>query len=166
MCTMPNPTFQATLSKSESMMLSPTSTDIAHTGRALLSMKSDAILAARMHDFDTRTTLALLCREGANHRSRQRVHVHVYDRRGRVFSPGLTGCVAGRLLFSAEGGEGSWGNVGDEEGDVVVGTRIAGTNDEAEAASDDARVVLGVRASEMLDFGGMGLNCERVMSTV
>jgi hypothetical protein len=47
-----------------------------------------------------------------------------------------------------------------------VGTRIAGTNDEVEAASDDARVVLGVRASDMLDFGGMGLNCKPVMSTV
>jgi len=163
---MPNPTFQATLSKSESTMLSPTSTDIAHTGRALLSTKSDAILAARMHDLDTRTTWALLCREGANHRSHRRVHVHMDDRTGRVFSPDLTGCVAGRLLFGAEGGEESWGNVGDEGGDVVVGTRIAGTNNEVEPASDGARVVLGVRASDMLDFDGIGLSCEHVMSTV
>ena len=75
------------------------------------------------------------------------------------------GCVAGWLLFGAEGGEGSWGNVGDEGGDVIVVTRIAGTNDEVNAVSDDACVVLGVRASDMLDFGGIGLSCERVIST-
>ena len=119
-----------------------------------------------MHDLDTRTTWALLCREGANHRSYRCVHVRVDDRAGRVFSPGLTACVAGRLLFDAEGGEGSWGNVGDEGGDVVVGTRIAGTNNEVEPASDESRVVLGVRASDMLDFDGIGLSCEHVMSTV
>jgi len=42
-----------------------------------------------------------------------------------------------------------------------VGMRITGTNDEVEATSDGARVVLGVRASDMLDFGGMGLNLPR-----
>ena len=47
-----------------------------------------------------------------------------------------------------------------------MGMRIAGTNDEVVAASDNARDVLGVRASDMLDFGGIGLNCERGMSTM
>ena len=84
------------------------------------------------------------------------------DRSGRVFSPpGLAGCVAGRLVLDigTEGGDGSCGNnVGDEGGEVIMGTRSAGTNDEVEAASDAVRVALDVRASDMLDFGGMGLN--------
>jgi hypothetical protein len=49
--------------------------------------------------------------------------------------------------------------VGEEGGDVVVvGPRSAGINDEVDAASDDALAVLGVRASDMLDFCGMGLS--------
>lgn len=150
MCATPNPRFQATLSDSESTMLSPTSIDKTHTGRALPSTKSDAILTARMHDFDTRTTCVLLGRGGAN-RPRQRVQMD--DRAGRAFSPDLAGCVAG-----------SWGSLGDEGGDVVVGPRSAGISDEVEAASDDARAVLGARASDMLDFGEIGLNCELVVS--
>ena len=132
-------------------MLSPTSIDKTHTGRALPSTNSDAILTARMHDFDTRTTCVLLGRGGAN-RPRQRVQMD--DRAaGRAFSPDLAGCVAG-----------SWGSLGDEGGDVVVGPRSAGISDEVEAASDDARAVLGARASDMLDFGEIGLNCELVVS--
>jgi len=107
MCTTPNPRFQATLSISESMMLSPTSIDRAHTGIGIgtaplplppsRTTKSDVILAARTHDLDTlRTTRALLC----NHH-RQRVHMDGDDdddddrrrREGdRVFSPGLVAC--------------------------------------------------------------------------
>jgi len=150
MCATPSPRFQATLSDNESTMLSPTSIDKAHTGRAFLSTNSDAILNARMHDFNTRTTCTLLGRAGANH-PRQRVQMD--DRAGRAFSPDLAGCVAVA---------GSWGSLGDEGGDVVVvGPRSAGISDEVEAASDDARAVLGARASDMLDFGVMGLNLPR-----
>jgi hypothetical protein len=45
--------------------------------------------------------------------------------------------------------------MGDDGGDAVVGRRGAGMSNDVEAASD---VRLGVRASDMLDFGGMGLN--------
>jgi len=41
----------------------------------------------------------------------------------------------------------------------VTGPRSAGIKDDVEAASD-ARAVLGARASDMLDFGGIGLNCK------
>lgn len=61
------------------------------------------------------------------------------------------------------GDDGNWGGVGDEGGDEVIGPRSAGINDEVEAASD-ARPVLGERASDMLDFGGMGLNYKPVVS--
>jgi len=79
----------------------------------------------------------------------------------RVFSPGLVACVAWRLL-GAEGGDGSCGSVGDEGGEVVivVGPRRAGINEEVAAASDDDRADLDARTSDMLDFGGIGLNCE------
>ena len=79
----------------------------------------------------------------------------------RVFSPGLVGCcVAWRLLGA--GGDGSCGNVGDEGGEVVivVGPRRAGINEEVAAASEEDRAVLGARTSDMLDFGGIGSNCE------
>jgi hypothetical protein len=56
-----------------------------------------------------------------------------------------------------EGDEGNWGSVGDEGGDEIIGPRSAGINDEVAVASD-ARPVLGERASDMLDFDGMGLN--------
>lgn len=39
-----------------------------------------------------------------------------------------------------------------------MGPRTTGINDEVEAASD-ASAVLGARASDMLDGGGIGLNC-------
>ena len=55
------------------------------------------------------------------------------------------------------GSDGNWDSVGDEGGDEVIGPRSTGINDEVVAASD-ARPVLGERASDMLDFGGMGLN--------
>jgi hypothetical protein len=45
-----------------------------------------------------------------------------------------------------------------------VGPRSTGINDDVEAASD-GRAVLGARASDVLDLGGMGLNCRPVMST-
>jgi hypothetical protein len=105
-----------------------------------------------MHDFNTRTTCTLLGRAGANH---PRQCVQMDDRAGRAFSSDLAGCVAVA---------GSWGSLGDEGGDVVIGPRSAGISDEVEAASDDARAVLGARASDMLDFGVMGLNCELVVS--
>lgn len=62
-----------------------------------------------------------------------------------------------------EGDNGNWGSVGDKGGDEVSGPRSAGINDEVEAASD-ARPVLGERASDMLDFGGMGLNYKSIVS--
>jgi hypothetical protein len=64
-------------------------------------------------------------------------------------------------LLAAEGGDGSCGSVGDEGGEVVivVGPRRAGINEEVAAASDEERAVLGARTSDMLDFGGIGLNC-------
>ena len=55
------------------------------------------------------------------------------------------------------GDDGNWGSVGDDGGDEVIGPRSAGINDEVEAASD-ARPVLGERASDRLDFGGIGSN--------
>jgi hypothetical protein len=125
-----------------------------------------------MHDLDkVRATRALLC----NHH-RQRVHMDADedsdddDRRrregDRAFSPGLVTCGgAWRLSLGAEGGDGSCGSgEGDEGGDVVivvVGPRRAGINEEVAAASDDDRAALGPRRSDMLDFRGMGLNCER-----
>ena len=62
-----------------------------------------------------------------------------------------------------EGDNGNWDSVGDEGGDEVIGPRSAGINDEVEAASD-ARPVLGERASDRLDFGGMGSNYQPVVS--
>ena len=61
-----------------------------------------------------------------------------------------------------EGDDGNWGSVGDEGGDEVSGPRSAGINDEEEAASD-ARPILGERASDMLNFGGTGLNYKPVV---
>jgi hypothetical protein len=61
-------------------------------------------------------------------------------------------------LLGMEGRDVSCGNIGDDGGDAVVGRRGAGINNDVEAASD---VRLGVRASNMLDFGGIGLNCEK-----
>jgi len=54
--------------------------------------------------------------------------------------------------------------IGDDRGEVVtaVGLRRAGINEEVAAASGDDRADLGARTSDMLDFGGIGLNCEAV----
>jgi hypothetical protein len=156
----PNPTFKVTLSDTDSAMLRPASIDRAQSGKASLLKHSDATLSPSMPDLNTRSTSAVLrCLGGANHHLRQRDNTGDRD---RVFSPDFSGCVAGRLL-GVEGGDGSWGSVGDEGGDDVTGPRSAGIKDDVEAASD-ARAVLGARASDMLDFGGIGLNCKSVMS--
>ena len=160
-CTMPNPRFKTTLSDSESTILSPTSIDSAHGGKAPLLTQSDAILSARTPDLDARSTCATVARlGGANHHPCQLDLDHIGNH-GQIFSPDFSGCcVAGRLLGVLLLDDGSWGRVvGDEGGDEVIGPRSAGINDEVvvEAASD-ARPVLGERASEKLDFGGMGLN--------
>jgi len=55
-CKTPNPRFNATLSDSESTILSPTSTDRAQGGKASLLKQSDAILSARTPDLDARST--------------------------------------------------------------------------------------------------------------
>jgi hypothetical protein len=146
-------------------MLSPTSIDSAHGGKASLLTQSDAILSARTPDFDARSTCAAVARPGgANHDPRQLDLDHIGDR-DRIFSPDFAGCcVAGWLLeVIPEGDDGNWGSVGDEGGDEVIDPRSAGINNEVEAASD-ARPVLGERASDMLDFGGMGLNYKSIVS--
>jgi len=168
-CTMPNPRFRATLSDSESTILSPTRVDNAHGGKASLLTQSDAILSARTLDLDARRTCAAVAHlGGANDDPCQLDLDHIGDcdcDRGRIFfSPDFAGCccVAEWLVeVVVEGNDGSWGKVGDNEGgDEVIGPRSAGINDEVAAASD-ARPVLGERASDMLDFGGMGLNFPR-----
>lgn len=65
-------------------------------------------------------------------------------------------------MIQLGGDKGNGRSVGDEGGDEVIGPRSAGINDEVEAS--DARPVLGERASDKLDFGGMGLNYESVVS--
>ena len=137
------------LSESESTtMLNPVSIDSAHKGRAPLLKQRDAILSARAPDLNARSTWADASREDANHRPCQ----------GRFFSAGLLGRAAGRLT-GTEGGGVSCGNVGDEGGDVDVGRRSAGINEEVAVVSDTC-AVLEARMSEMLDFGGIGLNCK------
>jgi hypothetical protein len=60
-------------------------------------------------------------------------------------------------LLGAEDRDVSCGKTGDDGGEAtVVDRRGAGINNDVEAASD---VRLGVRASDMLDFGWIGLNC-------
>jgi len=156
----PNPRFKATLSETDSAMLSPVSIDRAQSGKASLLKHSDATLSPSMPDLNTRNTNAVLRPVGGvNHHPRQRDDAGDRD---RVFSPDFAGCVAGRLL-GVEGGDWSWGSGGDGGGDDdVTGPRSAGIKDDVEAASD-ARAVLGARASDMLDFGGIGLNCKSVM---
>lgn len=150
-----NPTFKGTLSERESTtMLNPASIDSTHKGRASLLRQSDVILSARAPDLNARSALAEVCCENANHRPCQ-------GRTGdgsRFFSAELSGRGAGRLT-GAEGGGVSCGNVGDEGGDNDVGRRSAGTNEEVVVVSDTCGV-LEARASEMLDFGGIGLNCK------
>jgi hypothetical protein len=166
-CATPSPRFNATLSDSESTILNPTSIDSAHKGKALLLKQSEAILSARTPDLDARNTCAVAHCGGANH-PRQPDFDRTADRdRDRDFSPDfdLAGCCCSVVAGEVEGNDGSWGSGGDEGGDVVivvvvVGPRSAGINDEVEAASDP-RPVLGARASDRLDFGGMGLNCKK-----
>ena len=163
-CTTPVPRFKATLSDSESTILSPASIDSAHSGKASRLTQSDAILSARTPDFDARNTRPVAHCGGANPPRQLDPTDHTGDR-DRTFSPDFAGScsISGRLL-----GEGSddvsWGSVGDEGGDEVIGPRSAGINDDVEAASD-ARAVLGAKASNMLDFGGMGLNYGPVVSS-
>jgi hypothetical protein len=164
-CTTPNPRFKATLSDSESTILSPTSIDSAHGGKAPLLTQSDAILSARTPDLDARSTCATVARLGGANHHPYRLDLDHMGNHGRIFSPDFSGCcVAGWLFGVVLDDGGNWGNVGDEGGDEVIGPRSAGINDEVEAS--DARPVLGERASEKLDFGGMGLNyktsCELV----
>ena len=163
-CTTPNPRFKATLSDSESTILNPASIDSAHSGKASRLTHSDAILSARTPDLDARNTRAVAHRGGANLPG-QLDPDHTGDcDRDRVFSPDFAGCCCVSGLLPGVEGDGSWGTVGDEGGDDVIGPRSAGINDDVDAASD-ARAVRGARASDMLDFGGMGLNYEPIMSS-
>ena len=93
-CTTPNPRFKATLSDSESTILSPTSADSAHVGKASLLTQSDAILRARTPDLDARSTRAAVAHlGGANHDPRQLDLDHIGEY-GRIFSPDFAGrCV-------------------------------------------------------------------------
>jgi hypothetical protein len=154
------------LSDNESAILSPTSIDSAHGGKASLLTQSDAILSARTPDLDARSTCAAVARlGGANHDPRQ-LDLDPIGDRDRIFFPDFVGCCVAAWLLGVvvlEGDDGNWGSVGDEGGDEVIGPRSAGINDEVEAASD-ARPVLGERASDMFDFGGMGSNCKPVVS--
>jgi hypothetical protein len=92
----PNPRFKATLSDSESAILSPTSIERAHGGKASLLTQSDAILSARTADLDARSTCAAVVHlGGANHDPCQLGLGHIGDR-DRIFSPDFAGCrVAG-----------------------------------------------------------------------
>lgn len=88
----PNPRFKATLSDSESAILSPTSIDSAHGGKALLLTQSDAILSARTPDLDARSTcVAATDLGGANHDPNQ-LDLDPIGDRDRIFSPDFAGC--------------------------------------------------------------------------
>jgi len=58
------------------------------------------------------------------------------------------------------GDGGNWGSVGDEGGDEVIDPRSAGINDEVKAAAH-ACPRPGRKWSDMLDFGGIGLDFPR-----
>jgi hypothetical protein len=95
---------------------------------------------------------------------------HINDR-DRIFSLDFSGCCVAEWLLEAvlEWDDGNWGTaayVGDEMRVAVKSSVCEGStgiNDEVEVASD-ARPVLDERASDMLDFGGMGLNYKPVVS--
>ena len=93
-CTAPNPRFKVTLSDSESAMLSPTSIDSTHGGKASLLTQRDAILSARIPDLDARST-GVAHLGGANHEPCQLDLDHIGNH-DRIFSPDFAGCwVAG-----------------------------------------------------------------------
>jgi hypothetical protein len=98
-CTTPNPRFKATLSDSESTILSPTSIDSAHDGKAPLLTQSDAILSARTPDLDARSTCAGVAHLGGAHHDPCQLDLDHIGNHDRILSPDFAGCcVAGRLL--------------------------------------------------------------------